>query len=69
MVVTDLEVTRCPMSKDKMTHIFVAPYTYSYERDKIGEWLAKKQISPVTGEIMGMFMLTHDHTVEKFSNQ
>ena len=58
-------MTMCPISREQMIHLFVAPDTYSYARHKISEWLSKKQISPLTRDIMGIFMLTQDHTMER----
>jgi len=58
-------MTRCPISREQMIHPFVAPDTYSYGKDKISEWLSKKKISPLTRDIMDMFMLMQYHTIQR----
>ena len=58
-------MTMCPISREQMIHPFVAPDKHSYERDIISEWSVKKRRSPLTREIMEMFMLTQDHTMDR----
>ena len=47
-----ISMTKCPISRDQMINPFVAPDSFSYEKDEISEWLRTKTISPMTREIM-----------------